>query len=382
VSEPTPFPWSSVPRLTRDAVRARRELVERVHAALDVRGLDRALAELLGDDVQLSSGSAECRRGSALPFAGAECLGLHFPVHGLRLWLRPEPDLWRCCVARLLDQEFQLGWADSSIDAALRGAGAALVLELARRAARAEAPELLGEGAVPGGWLLYGGVSVRLGSKLYRVEVCVALERAGQPGLRAPIELGRLGALRLRVPWVGAVSQVELAVLEALAPGDVWLPGADAWVAGEAPLFGGLLAPARSRRGMPVRVQAGRTMLGAEVVAVPQDAVLEAPRATSGQLEARSSRNVETGMSEQESELEQVVGETPVVVRLELGVVEMSAAEWAALRPGDVLASGRRLDEGVSLRTGGREIARGELVEIEGEIGVRITQVGLGRVGP
>jgi flagellar motor switch/type III secretory pathway protein FliN len=117
-------------------------------------------------------------------------------------------------------------------------------------------------------------------------------------------------------------------------------------------------------------------------VAVPQDAVLEAPRATSGQLEARSSRNVETGMSEQESELEQVVGETPVVVRLELGVVEMSAAEWAALRPGDVLASGRRLDEGVSLRTGGREIARGELVEIEGEIGVRITQVGLGRVGP
>ena len=382
MSVPTPFPWSSVPRLTRAAVRARRELVERVHAALDFRGLGQALAELLGDDVQLSSASAECRQGSAPPFVGAECLGLHFPVHGLWLWVRPEPDLWRACVARLLDQEFQLGWADTSIDAALRGAGAALVLELARRAARAEAPELAGEGAVPAGWLLCGGASLRFGGKLYRVEVCVALERVGAPERPAPIELERLGALRLRVPWVGAVSSVEIGVLEGLAVGDVWLPGADAWVAGEAPLSAGLLAPARSRRGMPVRVQAGRTMLGAEVVAVPEDTVLENLSAKPAGREGRSSRNVDTRMSEQESELEQVVGETPVVVRLELGAVELSAAEWAALRPGDVLASGRRLEEGVSLRTAGREIARGELVEIEGEIGVRITQVGLGRVAP
>jgi flagellar motor switch/type III secretory pathway protein FliN len=87
-------------------------------------------------------------------------------------------------------------------------------------------------------------------------------------------------------------------------------------------------------------------------------------------------------MSEEESDLEQVVGETPVLVRLELGALEMSAAEWAALRPGDVLATGRRLDEVVTLRTGGREIARGELVEIEGELGVRITQVGLAKVQP
>jgi len=367
VSAPTPFPWSGVPRLTRAAVRARRELVGRVEAALDFRGLARALCELLGDDLQLSPASAECRRGSTAPFAGAECLGLRFPVHGLRLWLRPEPDLWRSCVARLLDQEFQLGWADSSIDAALRGAGAALVLELARRAARAEAPELAAEDGAPAGWLLCGGASVRLSGRLYRVEVCAALERVGAPEPRAPIELARLGALRLRVPWVGAVSSVELGVLEGLVVGDVWLPGADAWVAGEPPLSAGLLAPAYSGRGMPVRVQSGRTVLGAEVVAVPEDAVLEGR---------------ETSMSEQESDLEQVVGETPVVVRLELGTVEMSAAEWAALRPGDVLTSGRRPEEGVSLRTGGREIARGELVEIEGEIGVRITQVGLARSGP
>lgn len=81
-------------------------------------------------------------------------------------------------------------------------------------------------------------------------------------------------------------------------------------------------------------------------------------------------------MAEQDSELAEIVGETPLTVRLELGALEMSAAEWAALKPGDVLQSGRRLDEPVVLRAGGREIARGELVDVEGELGVRITAVG------
>lgn len=380
---PTPFPWPDTPRVSRAALRARRELYERFEAALDGSRLSRALAELLGDDVQLRMGSSECRWGSAPPFSGAESLSLRFPVHGLRLWVRPEPDLWRSCVARLLEQDFQLGWADSSIDAALRGAGAALLLELARRGARAEAPALAEEEEVaPPAWWLQGQASVRLSGKPYRVELCAGLERAGAPGLRAPVRLQRLGALRLRVPWVGALSSVGLRQLSGLALGDVWLPGADGWVAGEPALSAGWLAPARSLRGIPVRVQAGRTVLGAEVVAVPEDASPQAGSSAAGWAEAAVSEGRDTSMSQEESELEQIVGETPVVVRLELGAVEMSAAEWAALRLGDVIASGRRLEEGVTLRTGGREIARGELVEIEGEIGVRITQLGLARVGP
>jgi type III secretion system YscQ/HrcQ family protein len=266
-------------------------------------------------------------------------------------------------VARLLDQEFQLGWADTAVDAALRGAGAALALEVARRAARLEAPELAAEDTARSGWLLCGGASLSLGGRPYRVDVCMGLEGAAAAGgLRPPTELRRLGALRLRVPWVAALSSVALGVLERLEVGDVWLPGAESWVGGEPALTAGLLVPAHSRRGLPVRVLGGRTVLGAEVEAVPEE--------------------LEASMSQEESELEQVVGETPVVVRLELGAVEMSAAEWAALRPGDVIASGRRLEEPVSLRTGGREIARGELVEIEGEIGVRITQVGLAKAAP
>jgi flagellar motor switch/type III secretory pathway protein FliN len=361
-AEPTPFPWSGVPRLNRAGLRARRELRARLGVAFDYERLGRALKELLGDDVRLETAELDTRRGGTVPFSGLECLSLRFPVHGVRLWLRPEPELWRCALARLLDQDFQLGWADSTIDATLRGAGAALLLELARRSARAEAPELAPSEAPSPAWPLVGTASVRVGERLYRVELCVGQERAsGVAGVLPPPALERLGELRLRVPWVAALSSIALELLESLQVGDVWLPGAGAWVAAGEAGEAGVLVPAGSRRGIPVRVQAGRTVLGAEIVAVPEE--------------------VEVSMSQEDSELERVVGETPVVVRLELGAIEMSAAEWAALRPGDVLASGRRVEEAVSLRSAGREIARGELVEIEGEIGVRITQVGLARAG-
>lgn len=75
--------------------------------------------------------------------------------------------------------------------------------------------------------------------------------------------------------------------------------------------------------------------------------------------------------------LAQAVLDVPVVVRVELGSVSMSAREWAALRPGDVVQTGRRLGEPVLLRSGGHVVARGELVNIEGEVGVRVLEVGV-----
>jgi flagellar motor switch/type III secretory pathway protein FliN len=66
------------------------------------------------------------------------------------------------------------------------------------------------------------------------------------------------------------------------------------------------------------------------------------------------------------------MGEVPVVVRVEIGTAEMRAREWAALREGDVIPLGRPVADPVVLRVGGVELARGELVEMEGEVAVRI----------
>ena len=66
--------------------------------------------------------------------------------------------------------------------------------------------------------------------------------------------------------------------------------------------------------------------------------------------------------------------QAPVVVRVELGTVEMRAREWAELAPGDVIALGRRVGDPAVLRVGGVELARGELVLVDGEYAVRIVE--------
>lgn len=352
------FPWQQLPRVERAALEARRELLGRVAASVDLGRLSRALVQLLGDDVLLADVVLAERRSAPAPSI-VEAHVIQFPGLGLRVALWPEPDLTRACVARLLGQGFELGWADTGIDAALRGAGAALALEVARRAARGDAPQLCPEAEPRSEWGSAGHATLRLGGKPYRVALRAEAVELGRPlpEVRPPALLSRLGALPLRVPWVGALSTATVSDVESLGVGDVWVPGEAAWV-GADPLGAGLLAAPGSERGLPARISGGRIVLGAEAVPMREERTEELRR-----------------MGHEESELVQIVGETPVVVRLELGSVELSAAEWAGLRPGDVLSSGRRLGGPVVLRAGGREIARGELVDIEGELGVRITQV-------
>ena len=67
-----------------------------------------------------------------------------------------------------------------------------------------------------------------------------------------------------------------------------------------------------------------------------------------------------------------VLADAPVVIRIELGSITLTAQQWAQLRTGDVIATGHALGEPASLRTGGIEIAQGELVDVEGELAVRI----------
>ena len=57
------------------------------------------------------------------------------------------------------------------------------------------------------------------------------------------------------------------------------------------------------------------------------------------------------------------------------GEVSLSARALLELAPGAVLALGRPLAGAVELWAGGRRIARGELVEVEGALGVRIAEL-------
>lgn len=73
--------------------------------------------------------------------------------------------------------------------------------------------------------------------------------------------------------------------------------------------------------------------------------------------------------------LEQLAGDTPMTVEVQIARFSVPLAQLVALRPGDVLPVGTPVGGEVALTTGGRQIARGELVDIEGTLGVRVTQL-------
>lgn len=77
-------------------------------------------------------------------------------------------------------------------------------------------------------------------------------------------------------------------------------------------------------------------------------------------------------VSDEKEAIAEALGDVPIVVRIEIGEARMTAREWASLGRGDVVSLGRRVGEPVLLRAGGIALARGELVDVDGEVGVRI----------
>ena len=94
----------------------------------------------------------------------------------------------------------------------------------------------------------------------------------------------------------------------------------------------------------------------------------------SGELEPLWAAETEMADPGSTAALLDAIGDVPVVVRVEIGEARMPARDWASLGRGDVIALGRPVGEQVVLRVGGVPVARGQLVEIDGEVGVRIDE--------
>jgi flagellar motor switch protein FliN len=172
--------------------------------------------------------------------------------------------------------------------------------------------------------------------------------------------LTELGEMPLSLPLVVATCLATRSEISTLEVGDAFLvPGLNVSES-TGRVFGKVvLIPPREERGI-------------EAVLEEADAVLR----TGGLLNVPWDRMTTSAASEETSAPTnptlEVLEDAPVVVRVELGAVEMKAREWAALSPGDVLSLGRKIGEPAILRASGVEIARGELVQIDGEYGVRI----------
>lgn len=67
-----------------------------------------------------------------------------------------------------------------------------------------------------------------------------------------------------------------------------------------------------------------------------------------------------------------LLGDVPLQIAVELARVPVTAEDVVALRPGQVLELHRAPGEPVELSVNGKVVARGELVEVEGQLGVRV----------
>jgi flagellar motor switch protein FliN/FliY len=70
-----------------------------------------------------------------------------------------------------------------------------------------------------------------------------------------------------------------------------------------------------------------------------------------------------------------LVLDVPVELAVEIGRTRMTIREALALAPGSIVALDRMAGEPVDLLVNGRRIARGEVVAIDEEFGLRVTEV-------
>jgi type III secretion system YscQ/HrcQ family protein len=351
------YPWKALDRLERAALVGATSARRHLERALRFEELGRALAALVSADVEIVV--REIRTSSTPPDLGASAM-LELADGSAELVLTAEPELVNVLVSRALGRSPKLASSTNPVDPILLGAFSALAVETARRTGsvllRVSQPSVRAPReahTVP----VSVDATLVFDGRPYAVKAWVRCAMPPSALLEPPVALDALGEIEIAVPIVVALSCADRSELAALEPGDAWLPGAGWWI--DAGVGRGALAAPAAERGVAVDLaDGGRIVLRGETVSLAVDGEQEMADSDQGQ-----------------EALNEAVLEAPVVVRIELGSVSMTAREWARLRSGDVIETGRRVAEPVILRIAGREVARGELVNVEGELGVRIRQI-------
>jgi len=379
---PGPFPYASLPALSREEVRLTARAREAAEALLRPDVVASVLTELVGEPVSITLRGSRLQASAPAPTNGVGVVIAPAGEAGLgrAALVDVEPALASSLVARALRQRAPRV-TDGSRAAApeIAGALAAVVHAALRRAhvgiplqvvAAGPAGALARDLAAAHGKIAATSLSITLGADVFETRVSFPLADLPQRGERRPLsqdDLAAMGDARLALPLVATTCLSGRLTLESLRPGDAFvLPAFPLREAGGHLVGPVAIVAAGAERGLAADLgEGGRLML------------------RSGPLETHSwdhplaSAPVGDAMSGDPNPTLEVLEDAPVVVRVELGVVEMKAREWAGIAPGDVITLGRKLGDPVVLRAGGVELAHGELVQVDGEYGVRI----LGRPG-
>ena len=366
-----PFPFATLELLTHAEVATAARLRRVARDYVNVEALEAAASELIGERVTISlvrhrkmnaPRGADGAIGVVLAMAGE-------PSPSKRVLVEVDGGLGATLTARALRQK-----APRIVDnartpsPALAGALAAVLVAVVRRVHSGLAAKviaagpgsdlardlLLAERDVTTTWL-----TVTVGDDAFEARVSVpdALAPPPRASSLSSSALAQMGEASVAIPLVVTSTLASRLDLAALAPGDVFVPTSVALVArGDGALAGPVvLIPPRSERGLSADLaEDGRLVVRGRLESHPWE--------TERSMSSHPGPTVTM----------EVLEEAPVVVRVELGTVEMKTREWAELAPGDVITLGRKVGDPAILRVGGVELARGELVQVDGEYGVKI----------
>ena len=370
-----PFPWASLDSLTRAQASVLRATRRWGAGYLRLDELESVLGSLLRTEVRVRMRRVENLAGARTFGAGYGVLIASDDAQA-EVLLQVEAALATTVVARAIDRPPATFHKVTSESAAIAGAFAAVIGTAVRRthatavlraADAGSAAELQANLPILAQDWRVIALTVTVGDDAYSARLVVSprvlLTAPELPWTRET--LSALGATLLSLPVVVAAFEAIALDLASLEPGDALLP--PQWP----------LARASSEIGW-----AGTLLLAAPSGGIGITCVLsnDGRLVLGGDPQALFVREAEMVELDESSALVTAVGDVPILVRVEIGEARMAARDWAALQRGDVVALGRRVGERVVLRVGGVPVASGELVEIEGEVGVRIVErLNLGR---
>ncbi|MBN1605934.1 MAG: FliM/FliN family flagellar motor switch protein [Polyangiaceae bacterium] len=356
----TEYPWGSLEKVSRSALRSWGELRRQLSARPSLDRLQRSLGELVGSDVRISVRALE----TGEPAQAGRC-ALELTLDGtIAVRLELEPALVSAAVGRTLGQGRGLDNLSEQLDASLLGAIAAIVAEASRRSGIPTAHRVAASD--PSGVALGLDTTIVLDDCAYSAQLWAWPARPIQNRTPAEPSLDGCRDVQVALPLVVGAAWASPGELGSLGLGDAWLPGQGFWLDHQGAGRALLIAPDGEQGVWVDLAPEGRAVLRSEVGRLSVD---PDPDGTGGAAEMAKSDD------KLSSTLTSAVLDAPVVVRVEIGAVSLTVREWTALNPGDVLQLGRRIGEPVVLRIAGREVARGDLVDVEGETGVRIREL-------
>jgi len=383
-----PFPFASLPAFTRAEITAAARLARIARSHVDLRTIEDVASELLATQVRaklLDTRPSASKRGAD------DTVAVIFAPHeertpAARFLVELDGALGASIAARGVRQK-PPGVHDPAklVAPAVAGAVAAILSAIARRSPGVGPLRVIAAGpgaalardlAASAGPTTTATLAVTIDGEIFgaRFTVPDAAEIARPRARLSRDMLVDLGDVRLGLPLVVATTLASPSELRALAPGDALVPNS----------FTLRLAPGSTALEGPIALVAPRAELGlGGDLARGTDLVLRGsteshPWDVERSVATKASNDTNSGGGgEGAGGVVDALDDAPVVVRVELGTLEMKAREWADLGPGDVVTLGRKLGDPAILRVGGVELARGELVQVDGEMAVRI----LGRTG-